>query len=208
MWSARERFASVIPSSSKSQFPENKQRLVRRYGDSMNLRVEKAIRRSGGAKEFFLAILIHPLGLNLILMFLVLLVTESCYRNYYHQAKNVIYIGGVGSVIGTILLLQAMLKIRKMFSKYSLDCSTESAQGGKFYLHVTDDFIEKGVEHLWSQRFYWKLLQGYRENRVGFVIKMGPNDVAIPFYDLDGEKNIGAFREWLKRQDERSTPHN
>jgi hypothetical protein len=154
--------------------------------------------RQSGLREFFLAVLIGPLGVNLVLMFFTLLLTESCYRNYYGREKHVIYIGGVGSVIGATLLLAAMVRMKKRFSRYSFSCSGESAQGGKFYLLVTDEFIEKGIEHSWSQRFYWKLLQGYRENRVGFVIKMGMNDLVIPFYDLGGEENIRALREWLE----------
>jgi hypothetical protein len=164
----------------------------------MNLRIVKTLPRSGGFKEFFLAILLHPLAVNLILMFSVLLVTETSYRNYYNQAKHVLYWGGIGSVIGAIVLFQAILKTKRRFSRYSHDCSADVEQGGRFYLLLTDDFIEKGVEHSWSQRFYWQLLQGYTENRVGFVIRMGLNDLTIPFYDLDNQENISSLGEFLK----------
>jgi hypothetical protein len=141
-------------------------------------------------------------GIVSIILFLILLVSESCYRTLLNKELHVLCIGGIASFLGFIILLPTLVHGHRKTKKYAQDYERRQASA---YTVLTDEYLEKGLIGFWSMRYDWRLLSGYTETKDSFILDAGNEFVIIEKPDLQNQATLEDFRIFLKQKTQNST---
>jgi hypothetical protein len=147
--------------------------------------------------EFLLVLLQTPALLICLLIFLLLVVCESYYRTKSSSEHATTDIGGVFSVCGFILLFGIIANTFKNRKKYRMHMTPKTE---RYYVMLTDNGCERGIENLWSENKNWRLLTGYRERDNAFWLEFGQAEFPIFKYEFKQPADIDEFREFLNKK--------
>ncbi|MBP7827590.1 MAG: hypothetical protein KA236_13685 [Verrucomicrobia bacterium] len=162
----------------------------------MNIHIERQVAHADrrGFADYTLPIFTHRFGVVSVLLFVTLVATESYYRNALHKDK-VLYLGGLGSLIGFCVLFRAVLAANASWKRYTNRPACEP--DFRSYVTLTDDYVEKGVAGLWHQRFNWRLLTRFQEHASRFLLEMEVAQIVIEKADLKSEDLSAEIRAFL-----------
>ena len=138
-------------------------------------------------------VLAEPLGLVSVLLYAILFITDTYYRNaLYDDART--YVGGPSSVLGLVVLVVGARSVLRSWRRY-----IERVEDGssRHYLVLTDEYMEKGITGVSHWRVNWKALTSFAEDRWAFYPKMPVNAFPIWKADLGGEDRIAEVRSFL-----------
>ena len=144
--------------------------------------------------ELALAIFETPMLFICLLVFLLLVACECYYENTISSDHDTIFIGGIFSYFGLILVTSALainLKRRKKFRE-QMTPPTEF-----YYVILNDHGFERGVEHLWGENKSWRLLTGFDERSDSFWLKFGQKAFPIFKYEFNQAADMDELRRFL-----------
>ena len=115
----------------------------------MNIHIERQAARADRkvVADYVLPIFTHRFGVVSVLLFVTLVAAESYYRNAIHNDK-VLYLGGLGSLIGFCLLFRSVLVANASWKRYFRQSAYEPCS----YVTLTDDYVETGIAGVLVQR--------------------------------------------------------
>ena len=164
----------------------------------MNIHIKRTteIAVSTGVKVYCLRILTNKIGAISVLLFLTLVITESYYANRIHSDKDTLYVGGVGSFIGFLLLMIAVRSVNRSWNTfYRLPRKDGSLPD--LYFELTDDYIEAGITGLSYQRHSWGALTGIVERPKWITLNMTFVELQIFKSDLKDKVTLEELRSFL-----------
>jgi hypothetical protein len=148
-------------------------------------------------REFLVMLLRTPVLFLYLVMFLLLFACETFYANRTSTDHHTIYVGGVFSLSGFILLL---MTLRAKFKGWKKAKAVMSPPAEYYFLILSDDRFERGVENYWSETRNWRLLTQFNERDNAFWLEFGDEMRSIFKIEFNQPAEIDEFREFLKKQ--------
>ncbi len=140
--------------------------------------------------------LAHPLGILSLFLGFVLMISESFYRWRLNHDGS-IYLAGWFSILGLSVLLLAVWRRGSAFVEMSRRVQVDPDTCIP-YLRCTDEYLEKGVTMLWSQRYYWSMLRSVRVRTKSVWLDFGIAQVSVTAEWLAGDdarRNLIEFAQ-------------
>ncbi len=163
----------------------------------MQIEIRKLISEyKKGKWGFLLTVLEKPEILICLVIFLLLLVCESYYKNKTSAEHTTTFIGGIFSVFGFVLLWSAWVTAYRHRKRYKNQLMPTS----EYYVSLSNVGCERGVKDFWIENNNWRMLIGYRETKSAFHLDYGTRGFVIPKADFKTPEAIEEFRGFLKKK--------
>lgn len=164
----------------------------------MNIEIQKTISEYPKQnRKLLLTFLENPALIVCVLIFCLLLTCESYYKNALIKGHDTIYIGGLFSILGLVLLVGVVRGIHKKRQEFQKENTPAT---GQYYVILNDECFERGVKKLWSEKKNWQLLTGFDERANAFWLSFGQKRIPVFKYEFKQPTEIDEFRGFLKKR--------